>query len=56
MEDFPCLSNYVVGTTYYYTKGKTYKGTRQPDGSVEIVGNAHFIKQTFHRGNPHFAI
>lgn len=56
VEEFPCLEDYKVGSTYYYTKGKMYKGRRNEDGSVVMTGNAFFIKNTFHSGNRYFEI
>lgn len=56
MEEFICLKDWKVGNTYYFTKGKTYKGKRNKDGSVEMIGNASFINITFYVGTAYFDI
>lgn len=56
MEEFVCLKDWKYGNTYHYTKGKKYKGKRNEDGSVEMIGNANFIKHTIHSWSSHFTI
>lgn len=58
MEEFECLKDWKIKDTYYFNKGKTYKGERIVDGSfvyVQLVGNAD-MTINFHPGNEYFSV